>query len=86
MYLCYINESIVNSAFISAVFLAYFDKNGYLDTDVRMNFGWTIVFMYMILMYGLMINTLQRLVRLMVFLVKKLIEKIKENKGHSQDV
>lgn len=81
-YLCYLNEMITNSALISAVFLAWFDKNGYLDTEVRMNLGWTIVFMYIILMYGLMINTFQRIVRLLFSLTKSLIEKIKEDKQH----
>ena len=73
MYLCYINECIVNLSLSSAVFLAWFDKNGYLNTDVRMNFGWTIVFMYIFLMYGLMVNTLQKIVRLVFFALRKVL-------------
>lgn len=80
MCLCYINECTVNLSLSSAVFLAWFDKNGYLDTDVRMNFGWTIVFMYIFLMYGLMANTFQKIVRLIFFALRKGIEKLKKAK------
>ena len=80
MYLCVFNECMVNCAFISAACLAWFDKEDVLDSDVRMNFGWTIVFIYMVLMYGLILNALQKMIRIAIVMLKKLMEKYKEKK------
>jgi len=70
----------VNFAFISGACLAWLDKEGILDSGVRMNFGWTFVFIYMILMYGLILNILQKMIRRVINLLKKLLEKYKAKK------
>jgi len=80
MYICLVNEGLINSAFISAVMLAIFDDIGYLDSDIRMKLGWSIVFTYLILMYSLLFNTFQRTVRLVFFVLCKLVENIKNRK------
>lgn len=77
MIICLINECLINTAFLSAVLLKSFDHLGYFDYEVRMNLGWSIVFTYLILMYSLMFNTIQKIIRLLFFVLKKIIEKIK---------
>ena len=81
MYLCFFNEFMVNLAFISGVCLAWLDKEGILDSGLRMNFGWTIVYIYLILMYGLILNTFTKMMRVVINLVKKLLEKYRANKA-----
>lgn len=75
------NEGLVNIAFISGIFLGYYDKIGYYDSDVRMNFGWAIVFTYLILMYGLIFNMVQKFFRTGLFVGKSLWEKIKRKRN-----
>ena len=78
MVLTFINESLINCSYISAVILAVFDRNHNLDIEMRMNLGWTIVFSYMFLMYSLIFNMVQRFLRLLFFYLKKFIVNIKK--------
>lgn len=80
MVLCIINEGLVMAALVSAVVLAWMDYKESLNWELKMNLGWVIVFTYLTLMYGLLINMLQKILRGGIFAGKKLWVKIKAKK------
>ena len=71
-------ELMINAAFGSALILAALDKEGNKDKDLRMNLGWAIVFAYTALMYSLLLGSLVKILRLLLFMVKLLITKLKK--------
>ena len=61
--ICFMNEILINCAYFSAVVLAWMDRCGNNETILRMQLGWAIVFSYLVLMYSLLINIFQKIIR-----------------------
>ena len=62
-YFSVIYEICLNSGFISALILAYWDMQQNYDVDARINLGWVLVFSYIVLLFFLVINSLMRLIK-----------------------
>lgn len=71
-------ELMINAAYGSALILAALDKEGNADKDLRMNLGWAIVLSYTALMYSLLLASLVKILRLLHFMLKLLILKLKK--------
>jgi len=76
----YLNELCINTAYFSAFALACMDVEEDRNIDLRINFGWGIVFSYIFLLFMLAINAAIRLIKGAVRFIFKMKRRRKNKK------
>ena len=71
----YFNEICINVSYISAFCLSLLDINENFNINLRINFGWAIVFSYISLLCSLLINALIRIIKGIFKFLRKIIKK-----------